>query len=174
MKKVLLTVCLFFVACVLVFSQSIQTGVGNPVGRVQSEDSLYINTTTNVIWVALDEEKGAFKRLPSLAQLQFGYTTLDVALSETADEVDVDLNFAVNYVVSSGTADVVKIDDSLLPVQDLFVVYSDEADGADTLVVTPENLASWTSVELGDVDEMVHLKWVADSWHVVTTTGTPQ
>lgn len=173
MKK-LSFVLLMLSICVVMFAQSFETGVGNPAGRSAAVGDLYVNNLSNTIWRANSTTVGDWSRLPSLAQLQYGHVTFDVADAVSVGTITVSLDYAVNNVISSNTGNIVIVPDSVLPVQDLVVLYLDEADGADTLVVTPTNLASWTSVLLDSPDEFVHLKWLNGEWNVVLTTGTNQ
>ena len=170
MKKIMLVLSLILVTS-LGFAQTIEVGLGNPVGRSMEAGSLYINQLTNRVWIANTTAKGDFTELPSMQQLKVGYTTLNVADSITADEVDADLRYGTNYVVSSGTADVVNVADSQLTTQDLTIIFAGEATETDTLVVTPETGAAGT-ITLENVDEYVYLKWINGKWVTMKTTGT--
>lgn len=172
MKK--LSLLLFMLSIgIVVFGQNFSSGIGNPAGRSAPTGSLYLNNSIGTLWEAQSTTAGDWERVPHPVQLTHGFQTVDVADSGVGS-ISLNLNFGIHYVVSSDTTDIVEVPDSNFRVQEITVVYLGEADGGDTLVVTPDNLASWTTVLLDSPDEFVQLRWVHNEWHVILTTGAEQ
>lgn len=189
MKKLFLVCVLMSALVSFGFASEVSPyGIGNPYSRTASESGeLYVNTSNNSIWKARSTTKGDWEKLPPLvgngsadapfqnlhvesfaSPLTLSHAVIDSALVAT---FAADITVSVNVLVSSATSEVFTVADAV-DGQELLLIYGDEAAGADTIVVTPDNMASGTTVLLENVSDVLKMFFFNGEWHIIHTTGT--
>lgn len=189
MKRLFLVCVLMTVLISFSFASEVAPyGSGKPYSRVASEaGELYVDTVNNSLWRAKSTTRGDWEPLAPMvgngsvdapfknlhvesfaSPLTLSHTVIDSALVAT---FAADITVSVNVLVSSTTSEVFTVADAV-DGQELLLIYGDEAAGADTIVVTPDNMASGTTVLLENVSDVLKMFFFNGEWHIIHTTGT--
>ena len=182
MKKYFLSLILVLVSVVAVMAAT-SFGIGNPYSVTPAASGdIYKNMSTGTLWKANSTTKGDWTQLTPVisdgsadapfvemnaTKLIVGIDSLSIAGASGAATLDA----SVLNVTTSATGDILTVDDGDEG-QILTVIYKAQGHATDSLVITPDNLASGTSVTLANLSERAVMLFNGTEWYVIYTNGT--
>lgn len=78
---------------------------------------------------------------------------------------------ARHQITTTGTGDALTLADGVEG-QELHIMYVAEANGADTAILTPSNLAGGTTITFTNLGDSAHLLFTSSSWFVLGGAAT--
>lgn len=175
MKKFLVLLVLLVLCSVVVADNLTRvSGTGNPYSLSLEAGSIYKDVSTGRMWKANSTTRGDFTEIAisvstGLADAPFEELNVEGKIVFSVDHIEfagataaANLDVYLNKVTSTTTGNILNVADGVEG-QMLRVLYFDETDGADTVVVTP---ASGDATTLSAVKNSVEYMFATPTWQI--------
>lgn len=182
MKKYFIALVMVLVSFVAVMAAT-SFGIGNPYSVTPTASGdIYKNMSTGTLWKANSTTKGDWTQLTPVisdgsadapfvemnaTKLVVGIDTVAIAGASGAATLDA----SVLNVSTTATGDILTVADGDEG-QMLTVIYKGQAQATDSLVITPDNLASGTTITLSNLSERAVMLFNGTEWYLIYTNGT--